>query len=73
MSRDPYRPPDATPESPEIRSHFVTPSIGVIVGSAMLVFFGIAVASLGMLPSDAPSFFLACGGHLFASGGLGLA
>lgn len=43
-----------------------------LIGSAVMVALGLAIAGLGLLPSDAPSFFLFLGLHVTICGGLGL-
>ena len=72
MSQNPYEPSNAAPSSPEPSPVFSAHSFGSIVGSIALVLLGIAVTSLGMLPSDAPGFFLLNGAHLIACGLLGV-
>ena len=42
-----------------------------MIGSIVLVLVGCAVVGLGMLPSDAPRYFLLFGAQLIASGALG--
>jgi hypothetical protein len=70
MSQNPYQPPTVTPSSSTRRPSFSAHGLCSAVGSIVLVLLGIAVAGLGMLPSDAPGFFLLTGAHLIASGTL---
>jgi hypothetical protein len=47
--------------------------ISAIIGSIVMILLGVAITGLGMLPSDAPGFFLLLGVHLLAAGAMGLA
>ena len=39
-----------------------------VIGSIVMVLLGVAITGLGMLPSDAPRFFLLLGLHVVAGG-----
>jgi hypothetical protein len=68
---NPYQSPTVPGTDPKRRALRTVLSLGAIIGSVILVLLGCAVAALGMLPSDAPQFFLLCGAHLIASGAFG--
>jgi hypothetical protein len=72
MSQNPYRPSTDTPSSSEIPLSISAARLGSVIGSIVFVLLGIAVAGLGLLPSDAPGFFLLTGAHLIACGTLGV-
>jgi hypothetical protein len=71
MSQNPYEPSTATPTAPKRPSFLTAVWLGAIIGSIILLLLGCAVGGLGMLPSDAPGFFLFSGAHLIASGAFG--
>ena len=72
MSQNPYQasnvPADAQRPRPTISAQLVL----VILGNVLLLLLGLAIAALGLLPSDAPGFFLLSGLHMVACGMLGL-
>ena len=68
---NPYQPSTVPAAESERRPFLAILWLGAIIGSILLVLLGIAVVGLGMLPSDAPEFFLLCGAHLIASGAFG--
>jgi hypothetical protein len=72
MSQNPYQassgPLSSQPPRPSIAARLVC----VTIGSILLLLLGLAVAALGMVPSDVPGFFLLSGLHLAACGMLGL-
>ncbi|MCA9123416.1 MAG: hypothetical protein H6822_10590 [Planctomycetaceae bacterium] len=65
--KNPYRSPTVPGPEPERWPFLATLWLGAII----LVLLGCAVVGLGMLPSDAPGFFLLFGAHLIACGALG--
>ncbi|MEO1530123.1 MAG: hypothetical protein AAFX06_32390 [Planctomycetota bacterium] len=68
MSQHPYQPPTA--DTPSEASHPLVQAstLSAAVGSVILVLLGLAVTALGMLPSDAPGFFVFTGVHALACG-----
>ena len=71
MSQNPYQQITTSPAATERRPHLTALRVGTITGSIVLLLLGSAVAGLGILPSDAPGFFLLSGAHLIAGGALG--
>lgn len=72
MPQNPYQPSNVPLSSEPPRPSISVKSVCVTIGSVLLLLAGLAVAALGMLPSDVPGFFLLSGLHLAACGTLGV-
>jgi hypothetical protein len=72
MSQNPYQASNVPADSQRPRPTISAQLVLVTLGSVLLLLFGLAIAALGLLPSDAPGFFLLSGLHMVACGMLGL-
>ena len=72
MSQNPYQPSTGSPSSATFGRLFSGHSLCALIGSIVLILFGIAVAGLGMLAMEAPWFFLHSGAHLIACGAIAM-
>lgn len=72
MSQNPYQASNVPADAQLPRPSNSAQLICVTVGSVLLLLLGLAIAALGLLPSDAPGFFLLSGLHTVSCGILGL-
>lgn len=73
MKQNPYEPQSSASSSREGPPREGTLFVLAVIGSSVWMLVGLAIASLGFLPSAAPGFFMAAGLCLILAGLLNLA